>query len=119
MDVTLEEGASAHFIAHCLFPDATQVRHLMDAKVEIGAEAELRYHETHYHGPHGGVKVVPKAQVTIGRYGRYSADFTLTIGRVGTLAAEQQSMQVPVVRDDLSPPRRTRMAPLPGQSGSR
>jgi hypothetical protein len=57
------------FIAHCLFPDATQVRHLMDAQVEIGEEAHLHYSETHYHGPHGGVKVVPKAQVTIGRAG--------------------------------------------------
>jgi hypothetical protein len=88
MEVVLEKGASATFIAHCLFPDAIKVRHLMDAKVEIGADAELRYSETHYHGPHGGVKVVPKAQVTIGRYGRYSADFTLTVGRVGALAID-------------------------------
>src|SRR5512135_2578219 len=29
MDVTLEEGSSAHFIAHCLFPKAEKVRHIM------------------------------------------------------------------------------------------
>lgn len=88
MEVVLEKGAKADFIAHCLFPDATRVRHLMDAQVEIGEEAELCYRETHYHGPHGGVKVVPKAQVTIGRGGRYAADFTLTVGRVGILAID-------------------------------
>jgi hypothetical protein len=88
MDVVLERGASATFIAHCLFPDATKVRHLMEAQVEIGEEAQLRYTETHYHGPHGGVEVVPKAQINIARAGRYSADFTLIVGRVGMLAID-------------------------------
>ena len=70
MDVRLEEGASAHFIAHCLFPKAEKVRHIMDATVAIGEGAEMRYSETHYHGPSGGVEVVPKAVVTVGRGGR-------------------------------------------------
>ncbi len=49
MDVTLEKGSSATFIAHCIFPNAEKVRHLMDAVVEIGEGAEMRYSETHYH----------------------------------------------------------------------
>jgi uncharacterized protein len=85
MEVTLEEGASAHFIAHCLFPKAEKVRHIMDATVDIGEGAEMRYSETHYHGPHGGVTVVPKLLVQVGRNGRYFTDFTLTTGRVGKL----------------------------------
>ena len=88
MDVTLEEGASAHFIAHCLFPKAEKVRHLMDATVRIGEGAEMRYSETHYHGMHGGVEVVPKAVVKVGRNGRYFTDFTLTTGRVGKLSLD-------------------------------
>ena len=85
MDVRLEKNSSAHFIAHCIFPNAEKVRHIMDAIVEIGEGAEMRYSETHYHGLHGGIEVVPKAAVKIGKNGRYFADFTLIDGRVGTL----------------------------------
>ncbi|MHB8846627.1 MAG: SufB/SufD family protein [Nitrospirota bacterium] len=85
MDVRLEKGSSAHFIAHCIFPKAEKVRHIMDAKIAIGEGAEMRYNETHYHGLSGGVEVVPKAMITIGRGGRYFTDFTLTTGRVGKL----------------------------------
>jgi Fe-S cluster assembly scaffold protein SufB len=88
MDVRLEAGAAAHFIAHCVFPKAEKVRHIMDATVTIGDGAEMRYSETHYHGMHGGVEVVPKAVVTVGRNGRYFTDFTLTTGRVGKLALD-------------------------------
>ena len=88
MDVTLEEGASAHFIAHCLFPKAEKVRHIMDASVRVGDGAEMRYSETHYHGPFGGVEVAPKLAVTVGRKARYFTDFTLTTGRVGRLAVD-------------------------------
>jgi Fe-S cluster assembly scaffold protein SufB len=88
MDVRLEEGSSAHFIAHCLFPKAEKVRHIMDATVTIGEGAEMRYNETHYHGPSGGVEVVPKLSVKVGRNGRYFTDFTLTTGRVGKLAID-------------------------------
>jgi Fe-S cluster assembly scaffold protein SufB len=88
MDVRLEEGSSAHFIAHCLFPKAEKVRHIMDATVSIGEGAEMRYSETHYHGLSGGVEVVPKLSVKVGRNGRYFTDFTLTTGRVGKLAID-------------------------------
>jgi Fe-S cluster assembly scaffold protein SufB len=85
MDVKLEKGASAHFIAHCVFPNAERVKHIMDAVVGIGEDAEMRYSETHYHGLYGGIEVVPKSNVTVGKNGRYSTDFTLTTGRVGRL----------------------------------
>lgn len=85
MDVKLEKNSSAHIIAHCIFPKAEKVRHIMDAVVEIGEGAEMRYSETHYHGLYGGIEVVPKSVVKIRKNGRYFADFTLTTGRVGTL----------------------------------
>jgi Fe-S cluster assembly scaffold protein SufB len=88
MDVRLEEGSSAHFIAHCLFPKAEKVRHIMDATVSIGEGAEMRYSETHYHGLSGGVEVVPKLSVQVEKNGRYFTDFTLTTGRVGKLAID-------------------------------
>ena len=85
MDLRLERGAAARFIAHCLFPMAEEVRHEMEATVEIGEEAELDYNEVHFHGPFGGTTVIPRSTVTVGRNGRYRGDFTLTTGRVGTL----------------------------------
>jgi len=85
MEVRLEKGSSAQFIAHCLFPNAENVRHIMDAAVSIGERAEMRYSEIHYHGISGGVEVMPKAVVTVGRGGRYFTDFTLITGRVGKL----------------------------------
>ena len=88
MDVRLEKNASAIFIAHCVFPNAEKVRHIMDAVVEIGEGAEMRYSETHYHGTYGGIEVIPKAVVKVGKNGRYFTDFNLTTGRVGSLAID-------------------------------
>lgn len=88
MDVTLEKNSSAHFIAHCIFPNAEKVRHIMDAVVDIGEGAEMRYSETHYHGLYGGIEVIPKSVVKIGKNGRYFTDFTLTTGRVGKLGMD-------------------------------
>ncbi|MGE5300104.1 MAG: SufB/SufD family protein [Acidobacteriota bacterium] len=85
MDVKLEKNSSAHFIAHCIFPKAEKIRHIMDAVVEVGEGAEMRYSETHFHGLYGGIEVVPKSAVTVARNGRYFTDFTLTTGRVGKL----------------------------------
>jgi len=85
MDVKLEKNSFAHFIAHCIFPKAEKVKHIMDAVVEIGEGAEMGYFETHYHGLYGGIEVVPKSVVKVGKNGRYFTDFTLTTGRVGKL----------------------------------
>jgi len=85
MELRLERGAVAHLMAHCLFPRAEEVRHEMEATVEIGEGAELDYSEVHFHGPFGGTTVIPRSTVRVGRNGRYRGDFTLTTGRVGTL----------------------------------
>jgi Fe-S cluster assembly scaffold protein SufB len=80
------EGARAEFIAHCTFPNAVKVKHLMEAKIHIGRDADMKYGETHYHGEMGGVEVIPKAEVAVDEGGRYTSKFTLTTGRVGKLA---------------------------------
>lgn len=88
MNVKLEGGSSAHFIAHCIFPKAEKVRHIMDAVVDVGEGAEMKYSETHFHGPYGGIEVVPKLSVIVGKGGRYFTEFTLITGRVGKLAID-------------------------------
>ncbi|MCE8429449.1 MAG: SufD family Fe-S cluster assembly protein [Candidatus Methanoperedens sp.] len=88
MDIKFETGASAHFIAHCIFPKAKKVRHIMDAVVDIGENARMTYSEVHYHGPYGGIEVIPKAVVKVGKNGRYLADFSLITGMVGKLGID-------------------------------
>ncbi|MGE5219139.1 MAG: SufD family Fe-S cluster assembly protein [Chloroflexota bacterium] len=85
IQVRLEQDSAAKIVAHCFFPRAQKVEHIMDAAIEIESGAELRYAEGHYHGPFGGVIVLPRAQVRIRPHGRYSSDFSLTSGRVGKL----------------------------------
>jgi hypothetical protein len=85
LHVRLEPGASTELLAHCMFPNAEQVRHVMEAQVEVGEGAELRHSEGHFHGPYGGIEVIPHASVNVHPDGRYFSDFSLTVGRVGKL----------------------------------
>lgn len=85
LHVRLERGASAHLLAHCIFPNAELVRHMMEARVEVGEGAELHHTEGHFHGPFGGIEITPRASVYVDADGRYFSDFSLTAGRVGKL----------------------------------
>lgn len=79
------DGARVEFLAHCTFPNAIQVQHVMDAQVHVGAGARMAYAEAHYHGQTGGVEVLPKARVNVGEGGQYATSFSLIQGRVGRL----------------------------------
>jgi uncharacterized protein len=85
IDVFLEEGATARVLSHCLFPVATAAQHRMQAMIDVGPGASLTYTEGHYHGPHGGMLVLPHATVKIGKGARYFSDFSLLSGSVGSL----------------------------------
>lgn len=84
----IEEEASAGFLAHCLFPNVESGEHRMEAVIEIQPGATVKYLESHYQGPYGGMVVVPQAVVKVGRAARYVSDFNLTTGRVGKLAID-------------------------------
>ncbi len=78
-------GARGEFVAHCTFPNAVEVQHLMESSIHVGAGAVMRYQETHYHGEHGGTVVRPRARVTVEEGGQYYSGFSLSHGRVGKL----------------------------------
>lgn len=84
-DYEIGSGAQVQFLAHCSFPNAVQVEHMMQARIHVGAGASLTYAEEHFHGPHGGVDVRPHAEVTVNAGARFAATFSLTRGRVGML----------------------------------
>lgn len=85
MDVRFGEGARAELIAHCSFPNARDVTHLMDATIVLEKNAHYRYFERHVHSPEGGIHVVPKAKVFAGEGARFSTEFELIKGRVGSI----------------------------------
>lgn len=85
IDVMLEERATARVLSHCLFPVAQAAQHRMQATIDIGPGASLTYSEGHYHGPYGGMQVLPHAVVRIGKGARYFSEFSLLSGPVGSL----------------------------------
>ncbi|MDD2341245.1 MAG: SufD family Fe-S cluster assembly protein, partial [Methanosarcina sp.] len=85
MNFVAEEDSAVELIAHCTFPNAVKVIHRMDAQMVIGKNASLKYTETHFHGPHGGIEVIPKANIKIEEGGSYYTNFSLVSGRVGYL----------------------------------
>jgi len=84
-DYQIGPGARVQFLAHCSFPNAVKVEHLMQARIQVGAGAHLTYTEEHYHGPSGGVEVRPRAKVVVGRGAEFLSTFSLTRGRIGLL----------------------------------
>jgi len=84
-DYEVGAGATAEFIAHCTFPNAVTLRHVMNARIDVAEGGVMTYREAHFHGPHGGIVVAPSARVSVARGGRFAATFSLLHGRVGRL----------------------------------
>jgi Fe-S cluster assembly scaffold protein SufB len=80
------DGAEVGFLAHCTFPNAIALKHVMDARIHVGRNATMRYSEAHYHGPAGGIEVLPTTYAQVGEDGTLESEFNLTHGRVGRLA---------------------------------
>jgi len=84
-DFEIGEGAKINFLAHCSFPNALQVRHLMEATIHIGPGAELTYSEIHFHGPKGGTVVIPRTVAKVEAGATFNSQFKLVTGSVGIL----------------------------------
>ena len=80
-----QDNSEVSAIAHCIFPNAVKVIHKMDADIEIGENARFDYKETHYHGEFGGIEVIPKARIRVGKGGLWQSTFALSQGLVGRL----------------------------------
>jgi hypothetical protein len=85
LNIEAQANSEVSVIAHCIFPNAVDVIHKMNAEIEIGDNAKFSYNETHYHGESGGVKVIPKAKIKVGNRGVYRSTFALIHGCVGML----------------------------------
>lgn len=85
------EGAKVAFLAHCSFPNAVKVKHVMDATIHVGRHAEMTYSETHYHGEDGGVEVLPVAKVIVEEGGIFKNQFKLIKGAAGEVRLQYEA----------------------------
>ncbi len=88
------EGARVSFIAHCSFPNAERVEHIMDSLVHVARGGVMKYIETHYHSEQGGTKVYPRLRGEIGEGAQLFEEFKLTTGRVGLLNIDYELKQL-------------------------
>jgi len=91
MNVEIKEAAEVAIKADCTFPNAVDVKHIMEAKIHVGKGAQYSYFERHVHSDSGGVTVLPKAVVELDEDARFKADFELVKGRVGTIRIDYET----------------------------
>lgn len=87
----IEDGAGVKLLAHCVFPNAMKVVHKMNAEIEIGDNAYYEYNEVHFHGETGGIEVIPRANIRVGKNSSLVTNFSLLKGRVGIFDLDYQS----------------------------
>lgn len=90
IETEVGEEAGVSLLAHCIFPNAIKVQHLMEATIMVRKNGFYRYNETHFHGEEGGVVVVPKARITLDEGARLETYFQLTKGKVGRLEIDYE-----------------------------
>jgi uncharacterized protein len=81
----IEENASVSAFAHCVFPNAVKIEHIMNSEILVKEHGRFSYEEAHFHGESGGVSVRPTSNIVINQFGYFNADFTLTKGRAGVI----------------------------------
>ncbi|MCI4446245.1 MAG: SufBD protein, partial [Candidatus Aminicenantes bacterium] len=82
LNVEIEDEAEVSFMAHCTFPNAVDIQHLMEATIKVGRNARYSYFERHYHSDEGMIRVVPLAKIELADGARFSTEFELLKGRV-------------------------------------
>jgi len=85
MNVRIGARSTIRLNAHCTFPFAEDVQHLMDAVIHLEEGADYAYFERHVHSESGGITVVPKAEVYVGEKAKFKTEFELIRGRVGKM----------------------------------
>ena len=87
----IRENASVSFLAHCAFPNAVDIQHIMDGTIKVGKNARYSYLEKHVHGPHGGVKVYPHSTIHLFKDAHFYSEFELIKGRAGLIDIQYEA----------------------------
>lgn len=84
----IENNSQLEFLAYCVFPNAINIRHIMNGDIKIEDNASFKYTEVHYHGDNGGVEVTPNLRLSLGNNSSYEGNFYLTKGRAGKIRVD-------------------------------
>ncbi|MFB0566656.1 MAG: SufD family Fe-S cluster assembly protein [Candidatus Aminicenantaceae bacterium] len=87
----VEDNVRISLLAHCVFPNAVKIQHIMKANIEIGDNAFYEYNEVHFHGEKGGIEVIPQAKIKVGKKSQLKTNFSLLKGRVGVFDLDYQA----------------------------
>lgn len=83
INAIFESKSSAKLLAHCIFPNAVDVVHNMEAKITLKEGSSLSYEEVHYHGESGNIEVSPHAEIEMEKGSSYFNKFSLLKGKAG------------------------------------
>ena len=92
-DFQVGKNAKVDFLAHCSFPEAEHIEHIMESRVVLDEGAEMSYVEQHYHSESGGTFVYPRLKGKLGKNSRLIEEFKLKNGRVGYLYIDYEVEQ--------------------------
>ncbi|MFW6266029.1 MAG: SufB/SufD family protein [Halanaerobiales bacterium] len=92
MDISVEEDAEVEVMADCVFPNATKVKHEMEANVLVENGGRYIYRENHYHGDDGGVEVIANSEINLKKDSTFKTYFNLRKGRVGKIEFDYESV---------------------------
>ncbi|ADL13513.1 SufB/SufD family protein [Acetohalobium arabaticum] len=91
MDITVEDDAAVEILAHCVFPNARDVTHKMDAEIKVRDNSEYIYREVHDHGTSGGVEVIANTDIVMQENSLLKTIFNLFEGRAGLIDIAYES----------------------------
>ena len=90
LSVRAEKDSAISIVGHCIFPHATEVKHVMNGEVVLEEGSSYCYLEKHIHNQSGGLEVYPRAVADVGPRAKFKTDFELLKGRVGRLEIDYQ-----------------------------
>lgn len=91
MNVEVKKDAEIKVMSDCVFPNATKVKHVMEAEIHLAENASYEYEENHFHGETGGVEVIAKSDIVMDKNSELLTLFTLRKGRVGKIEFDYEA----------------------------
>lgn len=91
MNIDVGDDSQVGILAHCAFPNAVDVKHIMDANISVGKNASYSYFERHIHGTGRGIKVYPKAKIHLKENAKFRSEFELLKGRAGLIEIDYET----------------------------
>ena len=101
LNINLARNSQAVFLSDCVLTGEEELRHNMDAVINLAEGSSYTYLEKHVHNSTTGVYLTPSSKVKLAKNSSYKVDFELLEGRLGKtvfdydiLAAENATVEI-------------------------